>query len=139
MRQCCILTHRWLFPQHYSLLLQLYVPELTHSHQIAKVSVFFSLQSTSRTDSAPATPTMALNFDKPIMPLSAVLSCSSCLATSWIHAHCSTCIEGETNEQRKEGMPEVRWPEQSDCKFLNGRLLSPCLEAHQAPRLFIRY
>jgi hypothetical protein len=110
----------------------------SHYHRIAKVSIF-SLHTTSRTDSTPATPTMALNFDRPIIPLSAVLNCSSCLATSWVHPHCSTCTEGETDEQRKEGMPEIRRPERSDCKFFNSRLLSPCLEAHHTPRLFIRY
>ena len=102
-------------------------------------SELFPLHTTGQTDSAPATPMMALNFGIPIIPLSAVLNCSSCLATSWIHPHCSTCIEGETDEQRKEGMPEIRRPERSDCKFFNSRLLNLCLEAHHTPRLFIRH
>src|SRR5271168_2882634 len=124
MRQCCILTYRWLFPRYYPLLLQLYIRRLIPLSSNRQGLSVFSLHTTSRTDSAPATSTMALNFDRPIIPLSAVLNCSSCLATSWVHPHCSTCTEGETDEQRKEGMPEIRRPERSDCKFFNGRLLS---------------
>jgi hypothetical protein len=139
MRQCYILAHGWLFPSILSFVIATLRPE-THLNPIkSRKSRIFSLHTTGRTDSAPATPTMALNFDRPIIPLSAVLSCSSCLTTSWVHPHCLTCIEGETNKQRKEGMPGIRRPERNDCKFFNSRLLSPCLEAHHTPRLFIRY
>ena len=138
MRQCRVLTYRWPFPQYYPLLLQLCIRKLIPLPS-NRQGLGFSLHTTSRINSAPATSTMALNFDRPIIPLSAVLNCSSCLATSWAHPHCSTCIEGETNEQRKEGMPEIRRPERNDCTFFNSRLLNPCLEAHHTPRLFIRH
>jgi hypothetical protein len=111
MRRCYILAHRWLSPSILSFVIATLRQE-THLTPIKSPKPrFFPLHTTGRTDSAPATPTMAINFDRPIIPLSAVLSCSSCLATSWVHLHCSACTEGETNEQRKEGMAEIRRPE----------------------------